>query len=81
MGTVQSAHNTLGILFCIIYSIGDEASFASWEFCMHCKSNLQPSHKTCTSLHPDLPERKQKLIHNKVKTPKSKWDIVSQLGL
>lgn len=40
------------------------------NFWMHCKSNVQPSHKTCTSSHPDLPEKTQELIHNKGMTPK-----------
>lgn len=32
MRTVHSAHNKLGMLFCIIYRIRNEPSFASWEF-------------------------------------------------
>lgn len=74
MCTVHCPHS---ILFCIIHNICYGASFASWD----CKSNQQPSHKTCTSLHLYLPEMKQNSIHNKVKTPESKWDIVSQLTL
>lgn len=66
MCTVHSAHNTLGILFCIIYSVwgwkyGDEAPLGN--FCMHCKSIQQLSHKTC-SLHPDLPKMRQQNNNN-----------------
>lgn len=53
----NSAHNTLGVLFCIIYSVCDGASFASWESVNRVIKHAQ----AFTQIHPGM---KKKLISN-----------------